>query len=89
MRYGYRPTELMFTADVIAILANENNPATSITVAELIDVFGCSNDPKHPKWTPSSDIRGGESLDTHMLLFRYRPQSARSYYVFELGRVWF
>ncbi|MCX2760930.1 phosphate ABC transporter substrate-binding protein [Vibrio sp. Sgm 22] len=69
MRYGYRPTELMFTADVIAILANENNPATSITVAELIDVFGCSNDPKHPKWTPGSDIRGGESLDTHMLPF--------------------
>lgn len=69
MRYGYRPTELMFTADVIAILANENNPATSITVAELIDVFGCSNDPKHPKWSPSSDIRNGESLDTHMLPF--------------------
>ncbi|TVU65840.1 phosphate ABC transporter substrate-binding protein [Vibrio atlanticus] len=69
MRYGYRPTELMFTADVIAILANENNPATSISVAELIDVFGCSSDPKHPKWTPSSDVRDGESLDTHMLPF--------------------
>ncbi|MBY7729544.1 substrate-binding domain-containing protein [Vibrio splendidus] len=69
MRYGYRPTELMFTADVIAILANENNPATSITVAELIDVFGCSSDPKHPKWTPSSDTRDRESLDTHMLPF--------------------
>ncbi|KPL95994.1 PstS family phosphate ABC transporter substrate-binding protein [Vibrio splendidus] len=69
MRYGYRPTELMFTADVIAILANENNPATSISVAELIDVFGCSSDPKHPKWTPSSDTRDGESLDTHMLPF--------------------
>ncbi|MEZ8510134.1 PstS family phosphate ABC transporter substrate-binding protein [Vibrio splendidus] len=69
MRYGYRPTELMFTADVIAILANENNPATSISVAELIDVFGCSNDPKHPIWLPSSDIRNGESLDTHMLPF--------------------
>ena len=59
MRYGYRPTELMFTADVIAILANENNPATSVTVAELIDVFGCSNELKHPKWKPSSDIRDG------------------------------
>ncbi len=69
MRYGYRPTELMFTADVIAILANEDNPATSITVAELIDVFGCSNDPKHPKWSSSSDARNGESLDTHMLPF--------------------
>ena len=69
MRYGYRPTELMFTADVIAILANENNPATSVTVAELIDVFGCSNELKHPKWKPSSDIRDGESLDTHMLPF--------------------
>ncbi|KZX65643.1 phosphate ABC transporter substrate-binding protein [Vibrio sp. HI00D65] len=69
MRYGYRPTELLFTADVIAILANEDNPATSITVAELIDVFGCSNDPKHPKWSPTSDARNGESLDTHMLPF--------------------
>ncbi len=32
-------------------------------------MFGCSSDPKHPKWMPSSDTRDGESLDTHMLPF--------------------
>nr|WP_234496911.1 substrate-binding domain-containing protein [Vibrio maritimus] len=50
---GYKPTELFFTADVIAILANKDNQTKSITVAELRSVFGCNEQPKVTRWRDS------------------------------------
>lgn len=66
MRYGYRPIELMFTADVIAILANQDNPETAITVEELKQVFTCSSDPQHLRWSTQNHK---QALTGHMLPF--------------------
>ncbi|MCG9662670.1 PBP superfamily domain protein [Vibrio mediterranei] len=48
--HGYKPTELFFTADVIAIVANKSNQTQSISVAELKRVFGCHSQPDVVRW---------------------------------------
>ncbi|GAL18046.1 phosphate ABC transporter periplasmic phosphate-binding protein PstS [Vibrio maritimus] len=56
---GYRPTELFFTADVIAIIANKDNEAKSVTLTELRSVFGCNEQPRVTRWRDSE----GNELD--------------------------
>jgi len=66
-RYGYRPTELLFTADVVAIIANEDNFADSITLAELRGVFGCSSQPELLRWAKHGDTN--DEVPAYMLPF--------------------
>lgn len=47
---GYRPTQLYLTADVVAILINQDNPNTSMTVGQIGKVFGCNEDITPAKW---------------------------------------
>ncbi|MFA0087218.1 PstS family phosphate ABC transporter substrate-binding protein [Vibrio sp. 10N.261.51.F12] len=57
-KYGYKPTELYFTADVIAILANDNNQTSSISLAELKTIFGCNSSPEVVRWADKNGQRG-------------------------------
>ncbi len=52
---GYRPTELYFTADVVAVLANKDNPNSFITMEEVIDVFGCNQEIIPARWQKWND----------------------------------
>jgi phosphate transport system substrate-binding protein len=56
---GYKPTELFFTADVIAIIANQDNPAKAVTLSELKDVFGCNQQLKVTRWRDSQGAEQG------------------------------
>lgn len=56
---GYKPTELYFTADVIAIVANQDNPVKAITLAELRDVFGCDQQLNVTRWRDSQGTELG------------------------------
>ncbi|MGF1771754.1 substrate-binding domain-containing protein [Vibrio wakamikoensis] len=56
---GYKPTELFFTADVIAIIANQDNPAKAVTLAELKDVFGCNQQLNVTRWRDSQGTELG------------------------------
>ncbi len=47
---GYKPTELYFTADVVAVLANKDNPNNFVTMDEVIDVFGCNKEIIPVRW---------------------------------------
>lgn len=66
-RYGYRPTELLFTADVVAIIANEDNAASSVTLAELKGVFGCSSQPEFLRWAQKDN--SDDAVSPYMLPF--------------------
>lgn len=60
---GYRPTELYFTADVVAVLANEENPNQEVTLQQLRDVFGCNDDVLPTRWST-----WGEETETPLML---------------------
>ncbi|TFH92419.1 PstS family phosphate ABC transporter substrate-binding protein [Vibrio ouci] len=47
---GYRPTELYFTADVVAIIANSDNPNDKITIDEIKSAFTCSEELSPVRW---------------------------------------
>lgn len=48
---GYRPTELFFSADVVALLVNEDNPVKAISIEEVQRVFGCHAQPDYVHWS--------------------------------------
>jgi phosphate transport system substrate-binding protein len=56
---GYKPTELFFTADVIAIIANQDNPIQAVTLAQLKDVFGCNQQLNVTRWRDSQGTELG------------------------------
>ncbi len=60
-KFGYKPTELYFTADVIAILSNEERSGQNITLAEVKKIFGCNPTPEVIRWT-NSDGSAGDPL---------------------------
>nr|WP_255721332.1 MULTISPECIES: substrate-binding domain-containing protein [unclassified Photobacterium] len=49
-KYGYKPTELYFTSDAVAILVNDDNPIKSISINALADIFGCKSSLKPVQW---------------------------------------
>ncbi|EID4420814.1 substrate-binding domain-containing protein [Vibrio vulnificus] len=49
-KYGYRPTELFFTSDVISIVVNQENPIGAVTIDELELIFGCHEQPELMQW---------------------------------------
>lgn len=55
-KYGYKPTELYFTSDAIAILVNEDNPIKSISINALADIFGCQSSLKSIQWQTVSPV---------------------------------
>ncbi|WP_156980955.1 PstS family phosphate ABC transporter substrate-binding protein [Vibrio galatheae] len=60
---GYRPTELYFTAGVVAIIANNDNPNHAISLDKLRSVFGCHQDLLPARWS-----QWGESNETPLML---------------------
>ncbi|MFM2590115.1 PstS family phosphate ABC transporter substrate-binding protein [Vibrio sp. TBV020] len=47
---GYRPTELYFTADVVAFLANVDNPNNALPIDVIRSVFGCQETLTPVRW---------------------------------------
>lgn len=60
-KFGYKPTELYFTADVIAILSNEKHSGQKITLAEVKKLFGCNPSPEVIRWK-NDDGSSGDPL---------------------------
>ncbi|KPA52431.1 phosphate ABC transporter substrate-binding protein [Photobacterium leiognathi subsp. mandapamensis] len=55
-KYGYKPTELYFTSDAVAILVNEDNPIKSISINALADIFGCKSSLAPVQWQSVSPV---------------------------------
>ncbi|WP_419237372.1 PstS family phosphate ABC transporter substrate-binding protein [Photobacterium leiognathi subsp. mandapamensis] len=60
-KYGYKPTELYFTSDAVAILVNENNPIKSISINALADIFGCKSSLEPVQWQSVNPILANHS----------------------------
>ncbi|WP_318488837.1 PstS family phosphate ABC transporter substrate-binding protein [Photobacterium leiognathi] len=60
-KYGYKPTELYFTSDAVAILVNEDNPIKSISINALADIFGCKSSLKPVQWQSVNPILANHS----------------------------
>ncbi len=55
-KYGYKPTELYFTSDAVAILVNKDNPIQSISINALADIFGCQSSLIPIQWQSVSPV---------------------------------
>ncbi|WP_318456739.1 PstS family phosphate ABC transporter substrate-binding protein [Photobacterium leiognathi] len=60
-KYGYKPTELYFTSDAVAILVNEDNPIKSISINALADIFGCKSSLEPVQWQSVNPILANHS----------------------------
>lgn len=60
-KYGYKPTELYFTSDAVAILVNEDNPIKSISINALADIFGCKSSLEPVQWQSVNPIFANHS----------------------------
>ncbi|WP_318492475.1 PstS family phosphate ABC transporter substrate-binding protein [Photobacterium leiognathi] len=60
-KYGYKPTELYFTSDAVAILINEDNPIKSISINALADIFGCKSSLEPVQWQSVNPILANHS----------------------------
>ncbi|WP_318455969.1 PstS family phosphate ABC transporter substrate-binding protein [Photobacterium leiognathi] len=60
-KYGYKPTELYFTSDAVAILVNEDNPIKSISINALADIFGCKSSLEPVQWQNVNPILANHS----------------------------